>query len=271
MINKIKKISATLLFFAFAAIGMNAQDLVILHTNDTHSQIIPEVAGSGKGLGGYERREKYINHIRATHKNVLLVDAGDFSQGSPFFNIYKGDLEISLMNALHYEVSCIGNHEFDNGLSELARRIKNASFPFVCANYDFSQTPLNGVIQPYTIIRKAGKKIGIIGLIVNLNGLVSPKTLANMTYLDPVAVADSIGEKLVKEKKCDIVIALSHLGYSSDLKLAQKSSYIDIIIGGHSHTNLKEKKIVNNVTGKEVIVLQDGERGEYVGRLDLWF
>jgi|SRR5574344_48083 5'-nucleotidase len=271
MILKNNKIFTLLVLLAFTATGLNAQDLVILHTNDTHSQILPETTGYGKGLGGYERREKYINSVRASHKNVLLLDAGDFSQGTPFFNIYKGDLEISLMNTLKYDVACIGNHEFDNGQDELARRINNASFKVVCANYNFSGTPLNNIIKPYTIVNKAGKKIGIIGLITNLKRLVSPKSLINMNYSNPIHVADSIGKKLVEEERCDLVIALTHLGYSSDTTLAKTSKYIDIIIGGHSHTNLTEKESFKNLDGKEVIVLQDGEKGEHVGRLDLWF
>ena len=140
--------------FAFVAMPWNAgaQDLVILHTNDTHSQITPQVTGEGKGLGGYERREAYINQVRKEHKskNVLLLDGGDFSQGSPYFSLFKGDVEIELMNALGYDAVCLGNHEFDNGQKELARRIGNANFDFLSANYDFSKGPLNGLVKPYS-------------------------------------------------------------------------------------------------------------------------
>src|SRR5574344_260252 len=271
MVQKSKKIVTVLILLFFIVTSLNAQDLVILHTNDTHSQILPETTGYGKGLGGYERREKYIKSIRASHKNVLLLDAGDFSQGTPFFNIYKGDLEIALMNTLKYNVACIGNHEFDNGQEELARRIKNASFPVICANYNFAGTPLNNIVKPYIIIKKAGKKIGIIGLTTNLKNLNKKKNLTNMSFTDPLQAADSIGKKLVEEKKCALIIALTHIGYSSDTLLAQKSRYIDIIVGGHSHTNLTEKKLFKNLNGKEVIVLQDGEMGECVGRLDIMF
>lgn len=272
------KISFTIVFALLVCIYANAQDLVILHTNDTHSQIIPQVTGLGKGLGGYERREEYIKKIRAEHPNVLLVDAGDFSQGSPYFSLFKGDVEIALMNALEYDVACIGNHEFDNGQQELTRRIKNANFPILCANYDLSRSPLKEVVKPYTIIEKGGKRIGVIGLLINLRGLVSPANFETISYQHPISILNKLALKLKHEEKCDLIIALTHCGYHEgsdnnpgDIKLAQESENVDIIIGGHSHTNLKQAEIFKNKLGKDVIVLQDGEKGEHVGRLDIWF
>lgn len=265
-------------FLLITASCANAQDLVILHTNDTHSQIEPEIAGPKAGLGGYERREEYIKKIRNEHKNVLLLDAGDFSQGTPYFNIYKGDVEIELMNALGYDAACLGNHEFDNGQEEIARRAKNAKFPILCANYDLSNSPMNGYIKPYTIIEKAGKKIGIIGLLRNVTGLVSPKHFETIKFRNPIKVGDSLAYFLKNDKGCDLIIALTHMGCDEgnatnpgDILLAKESENIDIIIGGHSHTNLDDKLVINNKKGKEVIVLQSGERGEQIGRLDLWF
>lgn len=259
-------------------IFLNAQDLVILHTNDTHSQILPHKTLTGEYLGGYERREEYIKQIRSQHKNVLLLDAGDFSQGTPFFNLYKGNVEIELMNALNYDAACIGNHEFDNGQQELARRINNAKFPIVCANYDLTKSPLQKCVKPYTIIEKGGKKIGIIGFILNVKGIISPSNFETIKYKNPIPIADSLAKMLKQEQHVDLVIALTHNGFNEgspsnpgDLRIAKETKYIDIIVGGHSHTPLEDKYIVKNKDNQEVIVLQDGEKGDYVGRLDIWF
>ncbi len=276
-----KRLSYILFLFFILAFSGNAkgQDLVILHTNDTHSQITPQVTGEGKGLGGYERREAYINSVRREHRNVLLIDAGDFSQGSPYFSLFKGDVEIELMNALKYDVVCLGNHEFDNGQAELARRIGNAKFDVVCANYEFDEgTPLHGAVKPYTIIKKGGKRIGIIGLLVNIKGVVSSKYLKGANYLHPVKVMNNLALELKHTHKCDLIIVVSHCGYyegrennPGDRYLAAQSENVDIIIGGHSHTKLEDKVIVKNKLGRDVMIVQDGEKGEYVGRIDLWF
>lgn len=280
MMKKIVCKIAFLLFGVTLCCNANAQDLVILHTNDTHSQITPQVTGEGKGLGGYERREAYINSIVKKYgkKSVLLVDAGDFSQGSPYFSLFKGDVEIELLNALGYDAVCLGNHEFDNGHAELARRIGDAKFDVVCANYDFSGSPLEGVVKPYTIIKKAGKKIGIIGLMCNIKGVVSSKYLKNASYIHPVKVLNRLALELKNVHKCNLIIALSHCGHYAgrennpgDEYIAAQSENVDIIIGGHSHTKLKDKVIVKNKLGRDVIIVQDGEKGEYVGKLDVWF
>lgn len=256
----------------------NSQDLVILHTNDTHSQIEPQVAGADKGTAGVVRREKYISSVRAENENVLLFDAGDFSQGSPYFTLFKGDVEIEVMNALGVDVACWGNHEFDNGKSELARRAKNANFPIVCANYDLGETELKDVIKPYTVVEKAGKRIGVIGLSVKLTGFVSPKNIEGLTYLHPYKVVNKYAKILRNEEKCDLVIVLSHCGYNSgkeqspdDQMIARNTEGVDVIIGGHTHTFLDEPAIIENKAGKKVVVVQAGERGAEVGRLDLWF
>lgn len=270
-----------MLFVAMAScFAAKGQDLVILHTNDTHSQIAPQVTGEGKGLGGYERREAYINKIVKEYgrKNVLIVDAGDFSQGSPYFSLFKGDVEIELLNALGYDVVCLGNHEFDNGQQELARRVGNAKFQVVCANYDFTGGPLDGLVKPYTIIKKGGKKIGIIGLLCNIKGVVSSKYQENAKYIHPVKVLNRLALELKNEHKCDLVIALSHCGHNAgretnpgDEYIAAHSENVDIIVGGHSHTKLKDKVVVKNKLGRDVVIVQDGEKGEYVGKLDVWF
>ena len=273
-----KKIYAILLFALLLGVsGLYAQDLVILHSNDTHSQIEPQTVGENKGLGGYERRENYIEKVRKEYPNVLLMDAGDYSQGTPYFTLFKGDVEIELMNALGYDVATIGNHEFDNGTAELARRVKMASFPIVCANSDFTGTALEGIIKPYTVIEKGGLKIGVIGVLTDVMSLVSPKNVKGIKYIEPYNVVNKLASKLKKKEKCDLVILLSHLGFDggskhapSDDMVAAQSKDIDIIIGGHSHTYITEKKLVPNKNGKDVVIVTVNEKGNYVGKLDLY-
>lgn len=254
-----------------------AQDLVILHTNDTHSQIEEIRTGKGAGTGGVHRRAEYFSRIRSEHDNVLVLDAGDYNQGTPYFTVFGGDLEMELMNSLGYDVVALGNHEFDNGVDELARRLSSARFQTVCANYDFSGTPLEEYVKPYVIVYKAGKKIGIFGLLANLKSLVSKQNTEGIVYMNPFETADKWADYLKNVEKCDLVIALSHLGYSGypnqpcDINLAKRSENIDIIIGGHSHTFLKSAKVYPNRTGKDVVIVQAGCQGEYVGRLDIDF
>lgn len=266
---------AALLLGAFTA---SAQDLVILHTNDTHSQIEPLSAGDYKGLGGVVRREKYISQVRAENKNVILLDAGDFSQGTPYFTLFKGDVEIELMNAMKVDAATFGNHEFDNGMDELARRIRMANFPVLNANYKMDGTPLEGLIPPYTVIERGGKRIGVIGLSVRLTGLVSPNRLGNMKYEHPYKIVNRLARKLRNKEKCDLVILLTHCGFNggtqqnpSDVMIAENTEGVDIIIGGHSHTFIKQPSIVESKTGKKVMVVQAGSKGEEVGRIDIWF
>lgn len=272
-----KTYTVLLLAFLLGISGLYAQDLVILHSNDTHSQIEPQTVGENKGLGGYERRENYIEKIRKEYPNVLLMDAGDYSQGTPYFTLFKGDVEIELMNALGYDVAAIGNHEFDNGTAELARRVKMASFPVVCANYDFTGTALDGVIKPYAVIERGGLKIGVIGVLTDILSLVSPKNVKGIKYIEPYNVINKLASKLKKKEKCDLVILLSHLGFDngsqhapSDDMVAAQSKDIDIIIGGHSHTYITEKKLVPNKNGKDVVIVTANEKGNYVGKLDLY-
>ncbi|MEG0890878.1 MAG: metallophosphoesterase [Bacteroidales bacterium] len=273
------KLAIIVLLVAFS-INTNAQELVILHTNDTHSQITPQTAGNGKGLGGYERREAYIKSVRASNKNVILLDAGDFSQGTPYFTVFKGDVEIELMNELKYDAVCIGNHEFDNGQKELARRIKDAKFPLLCANYEFNaeKSPLYNIVKPYTIIKRAGKKIGIIGVLSQLKGLVSPNNTEGIKFEHPYKIVNNLALNLKNNEKCDLIILLTHVGYDrgkeqnpSDDMIAKNSENIDLVIGGHSHTYIKKPKIVKNKLGKKVVIVTAGEKGEHVGRVDIKF
>ena len=266
----------TLVCLCSLFIGANAQDLVILHTNDTHSQILPQTVGENAGLGGYERREEYIKSIRAEHKNVILLDAGDFSQGTPYFTIFGGKVEMELMNALGYDAACIGNHELDNGEKELAERVDMAKFPILCANYNLSNSPLNNRVKPYTIINKGNIKVGVIGITLDLNGLVMAKNIGGMEFIHPYNVINTLAKELKEDKGCNIVIVLSHVGYNngsesnpSDDMLAANSQNVDIIIGGHSHTFIDKPLIVKNKDGKDIIVVQADERGNLVGRFDV--
>ena len=275
-------IKYTVIFFAALAssVAANAQDLVILHTNDVHNQLTPQVTGKGKGLGGYERREAYIKEVIKKHgkENVLLLDAGDFSMGSTLFTIYKGDVGIELFNVMEYDAVCVGNHELDRGQEELAYRFSKAKFDVLCANFDFSASPLKDFVKPYTIVEKGGKKIAIIGLMLNMRSFSSSKSIRDITYINATEVLNNLAKELKKEQKCDLVIALSHCGLytgregnPSDEQIAPLTEHVDIIVGGHSHTYMEEMLTVKNKVGKDVLIVQDGAMGEYIGRLDLYW
>ena len=270
----LKGLLSALVIFS-CSLDAHARKLVILHTNDTHSQI--EVVRSGKGIGkgGVHQRAEFFAKIKAENENVLILDAGDYNQGTPYFTVFKGDLEVQVMNELGYEVVTLGNHEFDNGLDELARRLRNAKYTTVCANYDFTDTPLKDIIKPYVVIERGGLKIGIFGITTDLKTLVAKQNIKGMVYEDAYEVTDATALKLRNELGCDLVIALTHIGYSgypnqlSDINLAQKTENVDIIIGGHSHTFLKSEKIYKNRAGKDVVIVQAGAQGEYVGCLEI--
>ena len=275
---KYGRVTITLISILFS-INLYSQDLVILHTNDTHSNIEPVASGKNKGLGGVQRRANYIQSLRDSVQNILLLDAGDYNQGTPYFTLFKGEAEVMLYNAMGYDAVCLGNHEFDNGEKQLAERLAKAKYPTVCSNYDFSGSPLKDIIKPYVIIEKGGKRIGVLGLLLNLNGYVSESARSGVKYLDVLKIANKTARFLKNKKDCDIVIALTHLGYEheegslspSDTDLASNSTNIDIIVGGHTHTFLKSPVVVKNRAGKGVLVTQMGTAGVFVGRIDLYF
>lgn len=253
--------------------------LTILHTNDTHSQIDPLPANHSKfpNRGGVVWRYNEIQKIRAEETNVLLVDSGDIFQGTPYFNKYKGILEMKLMSEMGYEASTMGNHEFDIALNGFKNAKKHATFPFICTNYDFSRTELAGETIKHLIIEKGGIKIGLIGLGVELEGLVPAQNFGETKYLDPIACANKEA-KILKEKKCDLIICLSHLGFEytdttkvSDRILAKSTRNIDIILGGHTHTFLEKPVEELNLDGKKVMINQTGFAGINLGRIDIQF
>lgn len=261
--------------------SVNTKHLTVLHTNDVHSYIDPFPANHPKNpnMGGVARRAALIESIRKENPNVLLLDAGDIFQGTPYFNYYGGELEFKLMSMMQYDLATIGNHDFDNGIEGLFAQLPHASFEFVSANYDFKNTVMNGHVKPYKIINKDGIKVGVFGLGVGLDGLVDKKNYKETIYLDPVGVAQDMARILKQEKKCDLVICLSHLGYKykdepdkiCDTKLATLTKDIDLIIGGHTHTFLDKPTVLKNTVGQDVLVNQVGCYGINLGRIDFYF
>ncbi|MBR5014074.1 MAG: metallophosphoesterase [Bacteroidales bacterium] len=255
------------------ALSAGAQNLTVIHINDTHSHIDPQRSGEYIGRGGVIEQAAYIDSVRCADgkRNVLLLHAGDYGQGTSYFTEMGGNIEIDVMNAFRFDASCLGNHEFDNGIDELARRLKNLKNDVVCANYDFSGTVLEDLVQPYTIVRKAGKKIGIIGLLTDVSSVVDSEIAKVLQYQDPAKVVNKYAEYLRDEKGCDMVICLSHLGYTEDKELAASTVNVDLIVGGHSHTLLHKKQIVKNPEGDDVVVVQNWKWGLNLGHLSVDF
>ena len=255
----------------FATLSLGAQNLTVLHLNDTHSHVDPQRTGEYKGLGGVVEQAAYIDSVRKAdgRKNVLLLHGGDFGQGTSYFTELGGDIEIDILNAAKYDVVALGNHEFDNGIVELARRLKRLDADVVCANYDFTGTPLEGIVKPYVIVKKAGLKIGIIGLLTDISSVVDISRVGNLQYQEPSAVINRYAEYLRNEKGCDLVFCLSHLGFSVDCEVAPATRNVDVIVGGHSHTQLEQMERVKDLDGKEVVIVQDWCWGMSVGNLKL--
>lgn len=255
--------------------------LTILHTNDTHSRLepFPMDGGRNQGMGGIAARSSLISQIRQEEENVLLLDAGDIFQGTPYFNIYKGEPEIKAMTMMGYDATTIGNHDFDAGMENLATQLtKHARFPMLVCNYDFSGTPMEQKTEPYRVFRKGKLTIGVLGVGIEGKGLIPDNLFGNTQYLDPVQKANETADLLKKKKKCDMVICLSHLGNQykgfdkvSDEILAKESENIDLIIGGHTHTFLDEPLVYKNKKGDDVVVNQVGFAGLILGRLDFEF
>ena len=250
--------------------------LLILHTNDTHSCVMPLNANLADtalaGRGGYLRRLEMIRQERAAHPDLLLFDSGDFSQGSPYYNLFKGDVEVGLMNKMGYDAATIGNHEFDFGLDNMARIFRLAEFPIICANYDFTGTVVEGLVKPYIILKRQGLKIGVFGLAPMLESLVDDANCPGVKYLDPVATAQQMIKEL-KKKKCDVIICLSHLGWkiqgTTDDDVIPQTEGLDLVLGGHSHSYLEQLEYVNDRMGKPVPVDQNGKHAIWVGRIEM--
>ncbi|MEI6312544.1 MAG: metallophosphatase [Bacteroidota bacterium] len=268
--------------FPYEALAASNKDdiiLTILHTNDVHSRIepFPMDGGKNQGLGGVAARSKLIKEIRATHPNVLLLDAGDIWQGTPYFNFFNGSVEYQLMNEMGYDAATLGNHDFDIGLEGLQKQLPNAKFAILNANYNFDNSILKNQIESYKIFEKCGLKIGVFGIGIELNGLVPEKNYLGVQYNNPIDIANNISKKLKEEFKCDFIICLSHLGFKyedgkvSDEVLAQNTSNIDLILGGHTHTFFEKPLEYTNKEQKNVVVNQVGWAGIVLGKLDFHF
>jgi len=257
----------------------NHKVLTILHTNDVHSRIEPFPMDGSKyqGLGGVASRSALITKIRSEQRNVLLLDAGDIFQGTPYFNKFGGEVELKMMSSMKYDASTMGNHDFDNGLQGFYQQLPNANFPIICSNYDFSNTILNKSTIPYKIFKLDGLKIGVFGVGIALKGLVADMNYGETIYKDPIFVANDLSDRLSNDYKCDLVICLSHLGYKyasskvSDQVLAKNNKNIDLIIGGHTHTFMNEPEDVINLSGKVTTINQVGFAGINLGRIDYHF
>ena len=282
----IQKTAATT---ALAGLGLSfssfkssdTKHLTILHTNDVHSYIDPFPVDHPRNanMGGVSRRAAIIENIRQENPNLLLLDAGDIFQGTPYFNYYGGELELKLMSMMKYDLGTMWNHDFDNGIEGFYSQMHHANFDFVTSNYDFNNTVLQGKTKQYKIFYKNGIKVGVFGLGIELAGLVDSKNYKETKYLNPIEIAQDLSRVLKYEQKCDLVICLSHLGYKykdekdkiSDVKLATLTKDIDLIIGGHTHTFLDKPTVLKNSEGKEVIVNQAGCYGINMGRIDFYF
>ena len=264
--------------FAFSPLDADAKkhkQLVILHTNDTHSTIFPvkqniddkEIAGRGGNL----RRVNMLKEQRQQHPDLLLFDSGDFSQGSGYYTLFKGEVEIGLMKQMGYDAVTIGNHEFDFGLDNLARIFRMANFPIVCSNYDCKGTVLEGLVKPYITLKRNGVKIGVFALSPALKGLVFDGNCQGITYLDPAETAQKYINFLRKQEKCDVVICISHLGWKeseyTDEMLLKGIEGCDLVLGGHTHTYMKQLEYAPDKTGKLIPVDQNGKHGAFIGKL----
>ena len=265
-----------MMLLAVAGQAKKQKQLVILHTNDTHStvlpvsKLLPDTMKAGRG--GFLRRIAMLRQERQQDPDLLYFDSGDFFQGSAYFTMFKGDVEIGLMNQMGLDAATIGNHEFDFGLENMARCFRMATFPIVCANYDFTGTACEGLVKPYVILKRKGLKIGVFGLSPKMEGLVAAKNCEGVKYLDPAQVALETATLLKREKKCDVVICISHLGWNSnrdedDQYMISRSRYIDLVLGGHTHTYFKKLEYLNDSDGKPVAVDQNGKHAIFVGKM----
>jgi 5'-nucleotidase len=276
------KLGALALLNEFPLSAIAKPDLIkvtLLHTNDWHSRVeaFPKDGGKYAGMGGAATRAALIKKIRAEEEHVLLLDAGDIFQGTPYFNFFEGELEYKLMSEMGYDAATLGNHDFDNGIEGIINQLQHAKFELLNCNYDFSKTLLADKVNPYRIFKKGGIKIGVIGVGIELEGLVPNELFGNIVYHNPVDIADKLAKDLKTQKGCDLVICLSHLGFEyqseklSDKKLAQKTAYIDVIVGGHTHTFLRTPIVIKNQLNKEVIINQVGWAGLQLGKIDFYF
>lgn len=258
------------LSFAFSIVAQDSKQIILLQTSDVHSRLEPinQKGDRNYDEGGFVRRATFLNQFRKENANVLLFDCGDISQGTPYYNMFKGEAEVKQMNEMGYEAMAIGNHEFDFGMDNMVRLFKMANFPILCANYDLDATVLKDIVKPYVVLKRFGLKIGVFGLGTQPEGMIQANKCEGVIYKDPIQVSNEVAA-LLKAKGCDLVVCLSHLGIQMDEGLVAKTRNIDVILGGHSHTFMKGPKTYLNMDGKEVSLMHCGKSGVRVGRLDL--
>lgn len=264
------------LIFLFSHFFIFSQTLTLVHTSDTHSCIEPisknDIKPEQADKGGYIRRVSLIKELRQQYPNLLLLDCGDFSQGSVYYNLFRGEVEVQLMNEMRYDACTIGNHEFDCGLDNMARLFRMAHFPIVCANYDFTGTVCEGLVRPYIVVERAGMRVGIFGLAPQLEGLVSSANCQGVVYHHPTAVAQQMADLLRNEEHCNFVICLSHLGYGDDddrdPAVIRATRGIDVVLGGHSHSYFEYTKYIPNADGREIPLDHQGKNAQFVGVLN---
>lgn len=275
-----KRISLFIFLVLAVSVASVAQkQIVILHTNDTHSTIEPVSQYSkvkeAAGKAGCVRRATMVKQLREQNPDILLFDSGDFSQGSTYYTMYKGEVEVGLMNIMGYNAATLGNHEFDFGLDNLAKLARQASFPIVCSNCDFTGTPCQDVIKRYCVIERNGLRIGVFGLSPKIEGLIMKENIVGVKYIDPIEATKEVVTLLRGKEHCDIVVCLSHLGWGlapefiDDQLLISSTSGIDLVLGGHSHTYMREMEWVDNAEGMPVPVNQNGKHGAFVGKITL--
>jgi len=275
--KKLCLISLWVCLLVVTAAAQSTKEIYLFHTNDMHSRIEPfpenyqDTLLAGKA--GMVRRATFISQQREIHPDLLLFDCGDFSQGTPYYNIYKGEVEISMMNEMRYDAGTIGNHEFDFGLENMARVFRLAEFPIVCANYDVTGTVLEGLVKEYVVLHRDGIKIGVFGLGAQLEGLVAKASYGDVKFEDPVSEAQRIADLLKMQEKCDLVICLSHLGWKgepySDVELIENTCNIDVVLGGHSHSYFEKPEYYKNLDGVEVPLQQMGKHAAFIGKMVL--
>lgn len=262
---------------AMSVAAQSNKEVYVYHTNDMHSRVeaFPQEFQDTllAGKGGLIRRATFIKEQRKLYPDLLLFDSGDFSQGTPYYNLFKGEVEVKLMNEMRYDAGTIGNHEFDFGLENMARLFKMADYPIVCANYDVTGTVLEGLVKEYVVINRSGLKIGVFGLSPQLEGLVAAECYGNVKFEDPVSEAQRIADVLKEKEQCDVVICLSHLGWKdepySDISLIENTRHIDLVLGGHSHSYFVAPEFYENLDGVKVPVQQMGKNAAFVGKVVL--
>lgn len=246
--------------------------LTLLQTSDVHSRVEPidQEGDRNYNEGGMVRRVTMLKEMRQKNPDLVLFDCGDISQGTPYYNLFKGEVEVKMMNEMGYDAMTIGNHEFDFGLDNMARLFRMAEFPVVCANYGVDSTVLKGLVEPYTIIERDGLRIGVFGLGCQLEGMVQANKCEGVVFKDPVKTAIEIVDILKNTEGCDLVVCLSHLGVQYDKEtLIPRTNGIDVVLGGHSHTFMDGPVSVSNKDGEEIPLMHTGKSGIYVGELDL--